>query len=142
MAASKGKRRTIGETLEQITPEYLEERARRITPVELSRVVDHAKDLDRRFARAAPLKPHREDARLLLGLLSDFHQGSFRAASYRSIATIVTALGYALHGDDLIDDKMPFVGALDDAAVFALCLDLVKRDLDAYRKWKKRAAKT
>ena len=36
---------------------------------------------------------------------------------------------------DAVPDVIPVLGWLDDAAVVAVCLNLVSMDLDVYRKW-------
>jgi uncharacterized membrane protein YkvA (DUF1232 family) len=37
---------------------------------------------------------------------------------------------------DLIPDFLPLVGQIDDAAVIAACLLMVRQDLHRYKKWK------
>ena len=46
------------------------------------------------------------------------------------------ALLYVFNPFDLMPDVLPFIGALDDAAVVGACLMLIERDLRQYRSWK------
>ncbi len=50
-----------------------------------------------------------------------------------TIAAIVGTLAYVLCPFDMIPDYIPGIGYLDDAGVLALCLKLVKPDLDKYQ---------
>jgi uncharacterized membrane protein YkvA (DUF1232 family) len=43
---------------------------------------------------------------------------------------------YVLNPLDLIPDFLPLVGQIDDAAVVAACLLMVRQDLHKYKKWK------
>ncbi|MDR9458483.1 MAG: DUF1232 domain-containing protein, partial [Salegentibacter sp.] len=52
------------------------------------------------------------------------------------ISSVGGALLYVLSPIDLIPDFLPFVGYLDDAAVFAALLKYVRLDLQKYRDWK------
>lgn len=36
----------------------------------------------------------------------------------------------------MIPDFLPFIGQIDDAAIFGACLMLVERDLRKYQEWK------
>ena len=43
---------------------------------------------------------------------------------------------YVLNPFDLVPDFIPLVGQIDDAAVVAACLLMVRQDLHRYKKWK------
>jgi uncharacterized membrane protein YkvA (DUF1232 family) len=51
---------------------------------------------------------------------------------YSNLAVLL----YVLDSFDLIPDFIPGLGQIDDAAVFAACLLLVRKDLQKYKKWK------
>ena len=55
---------------------------------------------------------------------------------YGTIAAAAFALLYVLNPFDLMPDVLPFIGAVDDAAVLGACLMLLERDLRQYRIWK------
>ena len=52
------------------------------------------------------------------------------------VAAAAFALIYVINPFDIVPDVLPFIGAVDDAAVIGACLMLVERDLRTYRSWK------
>ena len=50
---------------------------------------------------------------------------------------MISALIYFVSPVDIISDFLPVVGYLDDAAVVAACIKLVKSDIDDYKQWRK-----
>lgn len=54
-----------------------------------------------------------------------------------TMASVVIALLYFLAPVDVIPDVIPGLGYIDDAAIIAACLVLIKTDLDDYRVWRK-----
>lgn len=52
-------------------------------------------------------------------------------------AQMISALIYFVSPVDIIPDFLPVVGYLDDAAVVAACIKLVKSDIDDYKQWRK-----
>jgi len=44
---------------------------------------------------------------------------------------------YVLSPVDLVPDIIPFLGYLDDAAVVAACVRLIRNEIDVYQTWKK-----
>ena len=56
---------------------------------------------------------------------------------YKVILAVVSVLIYWIAPVDLIPDFIPGIGYVDDAAVVALALKLIKDDLDTYKEWKK-----
>ena len=56
--------------------------------------------------------------------------------SYKVLATMVGAFLYLVKKKDLIPDSIPVIGLLDDLAVVALALNVVKPELSAYTEWK------
>jgi uncharacterized membrane protein YkvA (DUF1232 family) len=45
-------------------------------------------------------------------------------------------LAYVLLPDDVIPDFFPGIGKVDDAAVIAACIVLIRKDLQKYKTWK------
>jgi uncharacterized membrane protein YkvA (DUF1232 family) len=102
----------------------------------------HAADLGqqtvRRFNGSAPqpLKSVWEDTKLLVGMLRDYVSGEYRRVPFKTITTVAAAVLYLAMPLDAIPDFVPGPGYVDDAAVIALCLKMVRADLDQYRQWK------
>ena len=58
----------------------------------------------------------------------------------RSALLVFAALAYLVMPLDLIPDALPFVGVIDDAAVFALVLRAIRKDLLPFSQWESRHA--
>src|SRR6266487_1263927 len=122
--------------LEKPAEEYVKEGAEEVTSKDIDTVVEKSEDIKKKFGARGPLKRFIEDAKLLTALVKDWRTGKYRQALYGTIAAVVFALIYVFNPFDLIPDVLPFIGAVDDAAVVGACLMLVERDLDKYRNLK------
>ena len=71
-----------------------------------------------------------------MAVVQDYPRGKNRKKTFWTVAAIVGALLYVLNPLDLIPDFLPLVGQIDDAAVVAACLLMVRQDLHKYKKWK------
>ena len=116
--------------------EFVKEGAEEVTPKDIDTVVEKSEDIKEKFSARGPLKRFIVDARLLTALVKDWRAGKYRQALYGTIAAVVFALLYVFNPFDLVPDVLPFVGAVDDAAVIGACLMLIERDLNKYRNWK------
>lgn len=83
-----------------------------------------------------PLSRYFDDIRTLLGMVRDYVAGTYRETPRFTIASATFALLYIFVPVDLIPDFIPTAGLIDDASVFALCLNLIREDFAIYRKWK------
>ncbi len=77
-----------------------------------------------------------EDLKLMIELIKDYYDGTYREIPWKSVAAIVGAVVYFISPIDVIPDFIPVIGYLDDALVIKLALDLVHDDLLAYQAWK------
>lgn len=75
----------------------------------------------------------------MISMIKSFVNGSYRAVPFTSIAAIAAALIYLLNPIDVIPDFIPLVGFIDDAFVLDLCMRMINKDLEAYRRWKESA---
>ena len=125
--------------LSRIDPGFLEAGAADGTDRDVERVVREAEAIESRFHRGGPLGRLLDDGRLLLHLVRDAWNGSYREVPRWTLSADVFALLYVLNPLDLVPDALPVVGALDDAAVVSLSLLLMEQDLLAYRSWRQRA---
>lgn len=89
-----------------------------------------------------PLKGLWEQVKLLGSLLLDFTRGNYTQVPYGTVAAAAAALMYFASPMDVIPDFIPVIGYVDDAAVVALCLKMIRADLDRYREWKAGQART
>jgi uncharacterized membrane protein YkvA (DUF1232 family) len=101
---------------------------------------EHLKTLAQRKGRLSdtmgivPENMHRmaNQTRLVLELIDDFRDGTYREISWRAVALLVGGLLYTVSPADVVPDVLPFLGKLDDLAVLTLVTRLVNQDLRNY----------
>ena len=74
---------------------------------------------------------------IMISLVRNYIKKEYTDPPVTTIASIIVTLIYFLSPIDLIPDTIPGVGYLDDAAVIAGCLALIKTDIEDYRLWRK-----
>jgi len=124
------------ETMATDAEEVLKKNAARVTPEDVEKTLRNADAIRRQFEKKGPLGKFIDDVRVLLSMVQDTWSHTYRDVPYWTIAAVVAALLYVINPFDAIPDAIPIVGQLDDAAVVAACLALVRRDLQRYREWK------
>lgn len=112
----------------------VERGARGVDERDVRRVVERADDITRRFKKRGPLARFLDDGRLFVSLVRDYWSGRYRQVPFGTLAAVAFTLLYVLNPLDLVPDVLPFVGQLDDAAVFSAALLLVEQDLRRYRR--------
>lgn len=75
---------------------------------------------------------------LVLELARDYHDGTYRALPWYSLAGAVIGLLYAINPADLVPDAVPILGSVDDIIVLALVTRLLRKDLVEYCTFKGR----
>ncbi len=90
---------------------------------------------------AVPRRMHRvaNQTQLVLELIDDFVEGRYRRVSWTSMAVLAGAVLYTVSPTDVVPDVLPFLGALDDLAVLAIAMRVVRKDLEAYARFKRYA---
>jgi len=87
-------------------------------------------------AQSHKVKHRPQLPKLLMAIVRDYKTGAYKKIPRWSVAVIAFALLYVLNPFDIIADFIAIIGFLDDAAVIAVCLLLVEKDLNEYREWK------
>jgi uncharacterized membrane protein YkvA (DUF1232 family) len=77
-----------------------------------------------------------QQSRLVLELLDDVRAGAYHDLSWYSVPVAAAALLYTVNPADVVPDVLPFLGGLDDAALLALAVRLLRHDLRAYCRFK------
>lgn len=77
------------------------------------------------------------DIKLMVAMLRDFLFGNYSDVPWKTIAAIAAAIIYFASPIDFIPDFIPVIGYVDDAMVIALAVDLVRDDIETYRRWAK-----
>jgi len=91
-----------------------------------------------RKAAAVPRKPFKENwayLQTMLRLIRAYYRGEYRQVSDDALLWIIAALKYLVDPFDLIPDKTPFLGFIDDASVVELVKDKTRRTLHDFMKW-------
>jgi uncharacterized membrane protein YkvA (DUF1232 family) len=85
-----------------------------------------------------PERMHRvaNQTRLVLELLDDFKDGSYREIPWHSIMLVAGAVLYSVSPADVIPDYLLGVGFLDDLALMAIATRVVQKDLRKYCEFK------
>ncbi len=78
---------------------------------------------------------------VMISMLRSYIKKEYKDIPIGSIIAIISALLYWLTPIDAIPDTLPGIGYVDDVSVLALCLKLVKSDIDDYEKWRKKNKK-
>ena len=73
---------------------------------------------------------------VMLSMIRSYIAKEYTEVSPKVVVSMVGALVYMLKGKDLIPDKIPVLGAVDDLAVLGLALQANTAELDAYKKWR------
>ena len=116
--------------------ETLRKDAEKVKPGDVEKMLKKSKEIQEKFETETPLAKFLDDLKLLFAIVRDYWNGKYREIPYWSIVAIVAALLYVLNPFDLIPDIIPVIGYVDDAAVVAACLRLVRKDLHKYKKWR------
>lgn len=114
----------------------LEQGAKKVRDDDLEKVIAKADQIEDKFKAHGPLGRFIKDVKIMISLVKDYFNGSYREIPWWTIAAVVTALLYVLNPVDLIPDFIPVVGLIDDAAVVGVCLLAIEQDLEKYKEWK------
>ena len=89
-------------------------------------------------AAAVPREPFKECwpyLQTMLRLVRAHHLGQYGQIPNDALLWIVAALNYLIDPFDLIPDKTPFLGFVDDAAVIEFVVDRTRQTLDEFMMW-------
>ena len=114
----------------------LKKRQKSFSRTKLKQLFKEKNSLFSKFLNIENLNEYYRDFVDLFSLLQDWYKGRYKDVPWLVISSVGGALLYVLSPVDLIPDFLPFVGYLDDAAVFAALLKYVRTDLRKYRNWK------
>lgn len=106
--------------------------AQRVSHADAERVVGREGQV-RALAKKGALRSALSDVVTLLAMVRDYVRGDYRQVPWPTITAAVAALLYVLNPFDLVPDALPLLGQLDDAAVIAACIKLVRKDITRYR---------
>ena len=116
--------------------EFVKDGAQKVTEKDVEKVINKSEEIQKKFSAKGPLARFIEDGKLLIAIVKDYRNKSYRQVPYGAIASIVFTLIYVLNPFDLVPDVLPVIGQVDDVAVLGACLILVEQDLHKYKDWK------
>ena len=76
------------------------------------------------------------DIPTLCDMLTDTINGTYKNIPHSSLVMVLIAIIYTVSPVDLLFDKIPIIGVMDDAAILKIVLDTIKNDLETYTSWK------
>ena len=91
-----------------------------------------------RKAESLPRQPFKENwpyLQTMLRLVRAYERGEYRQVSNDALMWIVAGLNYLVDPFDLIPDKTPFLGFVDDATVIEFVTDKTRQTLDDFMTW-------
>jgi uncharacterized membrane protein YkvA (DUF1232 family) len=89
-------------------------------------------------AASLPTEPFKENwayLQTMLRLVRAYERGEFQQVSNDALMWIVAGLNYLVDPFDLIPDKTPFLGFVDDATVIEFVADKTRKTLDDFMTW-------
>jgi uncharacterized membrane protein YkvA (DUF1232 family) len=89
-------------------------------------------------AASLPRQPFKENwpyMQTMLRLVRAYERGEYRQVSNDALMWIVAGLNYLVDPFDLIPDKTPFLGFVDDAAVVEFVVNRTQQALDDFMTW-------
>ena len=116
-------------------PRFAEVRARRLlkSPQKLQRVIERAR---RKSARAAlSLGDAFADLKAMLHLVQAWLSRQYSGVSYANLVLIVGAIVYFLMPTDFVPDFIVWLGLVDDGAVVAWVVRIVRDELAKHKAW-------
>ena len=111
-------------------------RRKKFRKEDAKKIFNKKESLFEKFLNISHLKKFYEDFQDVYSLFKDYFNGNYKDVPWTTIAAIGGSLLYVISPFDLIPDFIPVIGYLDDAAVFAFCLNFIGKDLEKYRKWR------
>ena len=89
-------------------------------------------------AASLPKQPFKENwayLQTMLRLVRAYERGEYQQLSNDALMWIVAGLNYLVDPFDLIPDKTPFLGFVDDATVIEFVADKARQALDDFMTW-------
>ena len=77
-----------------------------------------------------------DDAVLVVSMIKDYGRGTYKKVPFRIVISFVVVVLYLVFPEDAIPDFIPFVGYVDDLALFEFFIRMFSKELEEYKKFK------
>ncbi len=119
-----------------INQAYLRRHACNIKEEDIARAHAQTGEVESRLRMQKLLNSVAQEAGDLIALLRDYWQGRYTKAPKKVIGAAAFTIMYIVNPFDLIPDYLLGIGYLDDVAVVNVAYLFVRKDLEAYRRWR------
>ncbi len=115
---------------------FIQKQAEKVTESDIQDIVNRSEEIEHKFLGNGPLGEFVEEALLALALVKDYAIGRYRKIPYWAIGALVFMYMYVFSPIDIIPDYIIGIGQIDDLAVVALCLTMVRQEVHHYKLWR------
>ncbi|MBN2286111.1 MAG: DUF1232 domain-containing protein [Tissierellales bacterium] len=112
-----------------------EENIKKIKQEDILKVLTNSDNIFEKL-KDGPLKEFTSHLNTLLAMLKDYKSGDYKEIPWSSITIITATLLYIISPLDAIPDFLPAIGLADDAFVVTICLKMITKDIENYKKFK------
>ena len=77
-----------------------------------------------------------DDAILVISMINDYSRGTCKKVPFRIAISFVAVVLYLVFPEDAIPDFIPFIGYVDDLALFEFFIRMFSKELEEYKKFK------
>lgn len=125
-------------TKKKVDKAFVKEGIDRISETDFDTVFDKK---DQLFAKInhPDWKKYKDKIKLMFQFLKDVKQKNYPETPWKTLAAMLFTIIYIINPLDLVPDFIPFIGYLDDVAVFSFVLKMIGEDLEDYKAWKNTA---
>ena len=119
-----------------INQAYLRRHAQQIKQEDIARAHAQSEKVTAQLRTQRLLNSVAREAGELIALLRDYWRGRYTQVPRRVIGAAAFTVLYIANPFDLIPDYLVGIGFLDDVAVVNVAYLLMRKDLEAYRRWR------